>query len=150
MAKAKELYAKYHDRLVSDEKECLSAISDLILELSDEVKTIAARRNAKSNQAAVGILREINDKYNAIVSLFEAKDGASPIKRDGFMTFWKKEMPALNGKVEAKACRQLTPAQKRDLYSEGFAPSHGPMIDFSRPDALVTLAMLGMAPGRWN
>lgn len=149
--KAKEYYAKYHDQLPSpNEKECFHAISDLILELSGEVKTIASQRKAKTNQATIGIIREINDKYNAIVSLFEAKDGASPIKRDGFMSFWKKEMPELKGKVEVHARRLTTSTQQEALYSEGFASSHGPRINFTHPDALVTLAMLGMVPGRWN
>lgn len=148
--KAKEYYAKYHDQLLSeDDQNSLEAISSLIYDLSMELKSLCETRNAKTDNAARSIVRELNDKYNAIVALFEAKDGGSPIRRNGFLTYWEKKLPGL-GRVNKTAPRLSDMSQFRAKaglgYSEGLPhrPHNVRMgIDFSNPNALTTLAMLG-------
>lgn len=148
--KAKEYYVKYHDQLLSeDDQNSLEAISSLIYDLSVELKSLCEIRNAKTDNAARSIVRELNDKYNAIVALFEAKDGGSPIRPNGFLTFWEHKLPGL-ARVNKTATRLSDMAKLRVEaglgYSEGVPHrTHNIRtgIDFSNPNALTTLAMLG-------
>lgn len=94
--KAKEYYAKYKERIAStDDQVSLQAVSDLVRDLSMEAKDLVEKRHARSNCAGVAILREMNDKYNAVCNLFEREFGATPIKPNGFMYYWKRTMPEL-------------------------------------------------------
>lgn len=151
--KAKEYYAKYHDQLISpDDQTSLEAISDLIYDFSMELKTMCEQRRAKTDDAARSIVRELNEKYNAIVALFEVKDGGSPICRDRFFTYWSKRIPGLKDADKKRTAARLSSmAQMRVAAGMGFSEglpkrnSHVRMrIDFSNPNALTTLAMFGM------
>lgn len=151
--KAKEYYTKYHDRMLStDHDTSLQAISDLIGDLSREFKTIADSRNVRWNRAAYGILKELNDKYNAIVSLFETKDGFSPIRPNGFKLYWEREMPQLKGRLDSEAVRpkslgdvraEIAAMRERcQTYSEDFAPKTQPLPDFTHHNTLSAPMML--------
>jgi hypothetical protein len=72
--KAKDYFTKYEQALVSsDAEECSAAIADM--------------------------LKEMNQKWNAIVRLLEKKYGATPIVKDGFQLYWVRRMPQLMGKI---------------------------------------------------
>ena len=92
--KAKEYYSKYeadmHKKETSNE-----AISKMLIELCDESQQKLTDRRAKSNSALLGVLKEFNDKWNAIVALDEKKYGASIIRYNGFKLFWLSQMPLL-------------------------------------------------------
>ena len=90
--KAKEYFAKYEADALNEET-CLKAITGILRELSDEVEPLCKSRHADTNAALAGVLKEINQKWNAISSLFEKKYGASPLKRNGFLEFWKDRIP---------------------------------------------------------
>lgn len=104
--KAKEIYAKYRSALfeVPDGREMKIPSSDRIVhipkkddeydellqqlwrELVDELNTMLKQRKVCSDKAFLGAVNEINDKYNAVVNLFERDYGWSPFVRNGFRT----------------------------------------------------------------
>lgn len=98
MRKAKEYYELYKVALMNEEKT-LKAISDLIIELNAEVKELQRLRHVKFDRGLIPILKETNQKWNAIVRLFEKEFGESPIRPDGYKIFWLREMPELEGKI---------------------------------------------------
>lgn len=101
--KAKEYYAKYKDRIVSeDDKVSLQGVSDMLFAMCMESKELVAKRKVRSDCGAVAVLREMNDKYNAVCRMFEAEYGASPIKKDGFMAYWRRQIPALDRRLRRK------------------------------------------------
>lgn len=93
--KAKEYAKKYEDKFPNDEE-----VYNLFMELSKEVEEICMTRHVKSNQAFAAVVREINDKWNAIGRLLHQKYRTEYLKKDGFLAFWKNEMPELNQHVK--------------------------------------------------
>lgn len=94
--KAKDYYKKYRDEIVSkDEKKSVEAIAELVMDLSNEAKETIKLRRVKTDGGAVAVIREMNQKYNAVVTLFEKEFGASPLLRNGFREYWKKQVPEL-------------------------------------------------------
>lgn len=98
MKKAKEYYELYKFDLMDKEK-ANKALSDLIKDLNEEVKELQQIRHVRFDRGMMPILKETNQKWNAIVRLFEKEYGASPIRADGFKIFWLSKMPELNGKI---------------------------------------------------
>lgn len=101
--KAKELYAKYKSGILSsDDQTSVQAVCDLIRDLSLEMKEIVSRRHIRHDSGAVAVILELNDKYNAICGLFEKEMGMSPIKRNGFLQYWERQIPALKERNDRK------------------------------------------------
>ncbi len=101
--KAKELYAKYKDSIAStDDKESLQGVCDLMAELAAETKELIAKRKVATDCGGTAVLRELNDKYNAVCRMFERDYGAPIIKKDGFMTYWRKQIPELDRRLSRK------------------------------------------------
>lgn len=95
--KAKEYYAKYKDRIASkDDKESLQGMCDMIFEFCLESKELIEKRKVRSDCGGVAVLRELNDKYNAVCRMFERDYGTPIIKRDGFMVYCRKQIPELD------------------------------------------------------
>lgn len=95
--KAKEYFEKYESLILTDiREESTTYTTELVVELNKEVDTLYKDRNGKSNSALVGVLKEINQKWNAIGTLFEKKYGVSPLKRNGFLEYWKSQIPELD------------------------------------------------------
>jgi len=98
--KAKEYYELYKLDLMSEKDDkVLKAISDLVHEFNKEVTELREIRHVKFDRGMIPILKEMNQKWNAIVRLFQKEYGATPIKPDGFKTFWLDQMPELKGKI---------------------------------------------------
>lgn len=86
MKKAKLYYNEYKDLITStDDDVSIKAISDLYNCLLDETKELITKRKAKTNSVTVAIIKEENDKWNAICRMFEKDFGMSPIAKDGFI-----------------------------------------------------------------
>ena len=87
--KAKEYFEKYKEAIILELAYGeLNNTSKLFFELSEEVEHIfIARKMARSSDVS-SILKELNQKWNAISSLFEKEYGFSPLKRNGFQIFW--------------------------------------------------------------
>lgn len=98
--KAKDYFTKYEQALVSsDVEECSSAIANMLNEMNSEVQNLLKARHVKIDAGTFPIFKEMNQKWNAIVRLFEKKYGATPIVKDGFQLYWVRKMPQLMGKI---------------------------------------------------
>lgn len=74
--KARQYFEMHRQEMTcGDEKRVQAAINQLVLELNDESKDMLKSRNINTDRAAVSVLRELNDKYNAVVGLFEKHYG---------------------------------------------------------------------------
>lgn len=94
--KAKDYFDKYEVNMVAfDGENAINVATDILKEMSQEVDTIYKARGCKTNSALAAILKELNNKWNAVGSLFEKKYGRSYLKRNGFIEFWKHEMPEI-------------------------------------------------------
>lgn len=78
---------------------------DLINELWDEVKELQKIRHVKFDRGLIAILRQQNDKYKAIVRLFEKDMKLSPIREDGFEFICEKTLPGIREKMTSRASR---------------------------------------------
>lgn len=98
--KAKDYFAKYEQALASDNSdECSAAIAEMLNEMNSEVQNLLKVRHVKTDAGTFPIFKEMNQKWNAIVRLFEKKYGATPIVKDGFQLYWVRKMPQLMGKI---------------------------------------------------
>lgn len=92
--KAKEYFEKYEQAIIDDCKGGgTKGLTSLVVAMSKEVNDICKQRHSNSNRTVVGAIKEQNTKWNAICSMLEKKYGASPLKWDGFLAYWKREMP---------------------------------------------------------
>ena len=89
--KAKEYIEKYRSGLKSyDFDKIEKAINDLAIEMSQEATQIMTQRGAVRISAIVAVMKEQNDKWNAIV-----KEFPEILQRDGFKRLWLHRMPEL-------------------------------------------------------
>lgn len=94
--KAKDYFTKYESSIInSDDKGFVDAVSKMMIELNSEVKDLISARHIRTDSGTIAVFKEMNQKWNAIVRLFETKYGWSPIIRDGYQLFWIREMPEL-------------------------------------------------------
>jgi len=84
--KAKELYALY---LIDLEKSDARATYNLLVTLSAEARTLKETRGVQTDLGFISILKEQNNKWNAICKLDPT------FKRDGYLRYWKARMPEL-------------------------------------------------------
>lgn len=92
--KAKDYYQKYHDGILSmDENTGNEAVASFLNDLIHEVGAMINTRRAGSPAAFAGIVKEINQKYLAVLGLFEKNDGLRQLVDNGFMVSLKKVVP---------------------------------------------------------
>ncbi len=85
----------YEEFLINEKKHGeTEAFRKLIIDYFDEVMEIAKIRNAKRDSAMISILKEQNDKWNAMRKF----DGR--FKLNGFIDFAKHRMPMLSEKIK--------------------------------------------------
>lgn len=92
---AQEYIEKYRNQITSGdaEKTTLAArmlLKDLASEMTDKSNT----RRIKKPNAAFILLCETNAKWNRIAAAFEKELGRSPLKKDGFRTWYEKALKA--------------------------------------------------------
>ncbi len=116
--KASEYFAEHRKKLVKDDYDINKLIKEtgseeeaakkydewireglngLINAMNAEVKEICAKRKCKTDSATAAVIREMNDRWNAMIPMFEKYyDGRCPLKRNGFAKFWINEIPSLS------------------------------------------------------
>lgn len=100
MKKAKDYYELFKFDLMSeDDEKANHALSEFIKALNDDVQELQKLRHVQFDRGIIPIMKEMNQKWNAVVRLFEKEYGRSPIKPDGFKIFWIRSMPELEGKI---------------------------------------------------
>ena len=111
--KAKEYFEKYKAGLLaSEDKAFVAAAQCLIYDLFTESKRIVEVRHVKSDSGFIPILKEQNDKYRAIVRMFEREYGVSPIRADGFEIILEQHFPGVVAKMKGRA-----PCAKVDTHT---------------------------------
>lgn len=96
--KAIEYFEQYGEAVFAEAMEKGhgdKALSDLMLAFVREMKDLIKSRNVQSNRGTVGVIREMNEKWNALVAIFEKHKGDSPIRRNGFRLYMELEIPEL-------------------------------------------------------
>lgn len=71
------------------------AVGEVVDKLNAEAKDIIKARRAIRGKAVYAVIREQNDKWNAIVALHEKEFSATPLLRNSFINAWLKVMPEL-------------------------------------------------------
>lgn len=79
--KAQKYYEKYFENCTSRE-ELNDGVTKLYYDILDEYQVLQKSRGAKTLAASVGIVRELNDKWNAVASLVENKFKSKVLKRN--------------------------------------------------------------------
>lgn len=98
--KAKEYYIPIKDAIDSGKAEDIkTVVSDMILNMNDEVEELCEKRHVQFDRGIYPIIKEMNDKWNAVVRLVEKDYRQSPILRDGYKKFWINQIPELEGHI---------------------------------------------------
>ncbi len=95
--KAQEYFDKYFNE-VDDIEEISKNATTLFQDLIKEYSEILAKRNVKTFEGGVGIIRELNEKWNSVVSKVEKKHKEQIIRRNVIWNTllsnqWGKEYP---------------------------------------------------------
>lgn len=83
--KAKEYYEKYAAELLSGDYDTVKQAGEkLTIEFMDEVSAISEKRKVSRPEALVDIIKELNQKWNALRSLFIKLDRKPVLAENGF------------------------------------------------------------------
>lgn len=94
--KAKEYYALVKEGIEAGTATALKgAVDEMFMGMNREVRELQEKRHIQFDRGISPVLKEMNDKWNAVVNLIEKDYGYSPIIRDGFKNFWVAKMPEL-------------------------------------------------------
>lgn len=94
--KAKEYYALVKEGIEAGTATALKgAVDEMFMGMNREVRELQEKRHIQFDRGIFPVLKEMNDKWNAVVNLIEKDYGYSPIIRDGFKNFWVAKMPEL-------------------------------------------------------
>lgn len=87
--KAREYYETYRDGLISGEQTYhqMDTVRALFLDMSLEAQELMKARQVKTADGVSSVIKEQNQKWNAIVRLLEKKDGITYYKRNGFQEY---------------------------------------------------------------
>ena len=61
-----------------------------------EIKELIAKRKAVRDSAVAAIIREQNDKWNAVIGIYEKKSVTCPLARNAIWRNWVKIIPGLD------------------------------------------------------
>lgn len=81
---SKRILCKNQEQNPQTAKELANAIGDVVDGLNNEAKELIKKRHVTRGDGCRAIIRELNNKWNAIAALFEKDYGMSPISRNRF------------------------------------------------------------------
>lgn len=93
--KAKDYFEKYEERIMKKDADTAKACEDMVEEFCAETEKLIEDRHIKLIGGMVGVMKEQNQKWNALCNLFVKKHGFSVLKRDALKNLWIKNMPDL-------------------------------------------------------
>lgn len=70
-------------------------VFQLFMAFSNEFEVICKARKIRNDKAASAVLRELNQKWNALIKLFINKYKWSPVREDAFINYWEREIGGL-------------------------------------------------------
>ena len=94
--KAKEYYEKYAAELLSGDYDTVKQAGEkLIREFMDEVGVISEKRKVSRPESIVDIIKELNQKWNALRNLFIKRDRRPVLEEDGFKDLMQDQITKL-------------------------------------------------------
>ena len=94
--KAKEYYEKYAAELLSEDRDTVKQAGEkLTREFMDEVSAISEKRKVSRPESLVDIIKELNQKWNALRSLFIKRDRRPVLAEDGFKDIMQDQITKL-------------------------------------------------------
>ena len=94
--KAKEYYEKYAAELLSEDHDTVKQAGEkLTREFMDEVSAISEKRKVSRPESLVDIIKELNQKWNALGSLFIKRDRRPVLAENGFMEIMQDQITKL-------------------------------------------------------
>ena len=98
--KAKEYFAKYEQSIMGERSETdADPVYGMYCDFANEYQNICDARRVAKEDAQAATLREVNQKWEAVVNLFTKKYGEkNPIAADYFKKKWCDEHPGYDGK----------------------------------------------------
>lgn len=94
--KAVTYYEKYKQIMVEDNEEtCKNHILSLFKDFCEEMEVMVNTHHVGSDEAMISLIREQNQKWNALSNIFIKHHGLSPLKNDAFKLYWSEKMPEI-------------------------------------------------------
>lgn len=98
--KAKEYYASIKEAIEGGTVTGLEdAVDNMFLLMNREMRGLQEKRHVQFDRGLFPIIKEMNDKWNAVVNLIKKDYGESPIIYDGYKKIWVAKMPELKGHI---------------------------------------------------
>ena len=101
--KAKEYYEKYKDAAiyfkVGPESKLIDLARSMLNDLIDESVNMCKSRNISKATGIASVVKEFNQKWNAINRIFVEKHNFTPFKDDAFKTLILDRVPELKGLI---------------------------------------------------
>lgn len=99
--KAKEYYTTIKPAIELGTATAITdAVNQMFLMMNREVYDMQEKRHVRFDRGMYPIIKEMNDKWNAVVRLVERDFGESPIIYDGYKEFWIRKIPGLKEHVK--------------------------------------------------
>lgn len=117
--KAKDYYWELHLAIKNHAPAAIQL--QMLYAFEGEFRSLCQSRKAVTMQARDGIIRELNDKWNAVAALYEAKDGMTVLEKDAFVTYKAKGNQSLSRFIKNTANRPLPPMGYRRPIAIGVA-----------------------------
>lgn len=67
---------------------------EIVIKMCDEAVELALTRHVKTDDGFMAILKEVNQKWNALIRVCEKKEGFSYLRKDGFLLLVEDLVPA--------------------------------------------------------
>lgn len=87
--KAADYYAKYKEGLIRPDGADGKSIAEMLTEMKNESVEIMRQRKCARPSTVASVIREMNQKYNAVVRLAEKDAGYPPLVQNGFLIIFK-------------------------------------------------------------
>ena len=86
--KAQEYFDKYFDRDFTDAEELSTVCRKVLKDFSGEVKSLMEQRGCKTTAGIVGVIRELNTKWNSLTSKVEKRFGVKVLRRNAIWNIY--------------------------------------------------------------
>ena len=100
--KAKEYFDTYSSRILPQNEDSEKAIVSMFNDMDKEFKALVKSRHILKTPALQALIREVNTKWNAVVTLFEKK-GCYMLKKDGFTSIMDLRIQEATAEVMKRA-----------------------------------------------
>lgn len=88
--RAKDYFKKHQENMKLDPE---MAAQEIFVEFNDEMVDIIRLRKSQRDSSVAAVVREQNDKWNALCRIFEERTGGACLEKDRFLKFWVEAIP---------------------------------------------------------